>query len=471
MENAALKVLKNIDINSIESICIVCSKGNNGGDGFALARQLFVLGKRVECFLIGSEEGMSKDCQINYEIIQKLGITSYNLESDKDTEKLIKSLNSSEIVIDAIFGTGLVRKIEGIYDTVITLINESNKYILSIDIPSGMNSDTGETLGNSIKADTTITFQLYKKGFLRYGSDKFTGKVILEEIGIPSSAVEMFHEKEYFVDAAMIKEVIKKRDKYSHKGNFGRVLIIAGSKGYSGAAYISTTAAVKSGAGLVTLACAEDIQGSLCNRLTEAMTSVYSDEERLNELIDKSDAIAIGPGMGNCGGTLKILEKVLNRASCPVVIDADGLNVLEKHMDLIQNRKFPLVLTPHPGELSRLTGYSTEYIIGNRLEVAGEFAKKHKVTLLLKGYNTIVADMDRLYVNSTGNSAMASGGMGDCLTGILTSLIGQGYEGTTAAYVAAYIHGYSGDKLSERQFSVNASELMEYLPYAIKELQ
>ena len=428
MENAALKVLKNIDINSIESFCVVCSKGNNGGDGFALARHLFVQGKSVECFLIGSQEGMSKDCQINYKIIQELGITCYNIESENDTEILIKSLNSSQMVIDAIFGTGLVRKVEGIYDMVITLINKSNKYVLSIDIPSGMDSDTGEILGNCIEANTTITFQLYKKGFLRYGSDRFTGKIILEEIGIPNSVVEMFHEKEYFVDAAMIKEVIKKRDKYSHKGNFGRVLIIAGSKGYSGAAYISTTAAVRSGAGLVTLSCAEDIQDSLCTRLTEAMTSVYNDQERLNELIDKSDAIAIGPGMGNCSGTLKILENVLNRASCPVLIDADGLNVLEKHMDLIQNRKFPLILTPHPGELSRLTGYSTEYIIENRIEVAGEFAKKHKVTLLLKGYNTIVTDQDRLYVNSTGNSSMASGGMGDCLTGILTALIGQGYE-------------------------------------------
>lgn len=471
MENAALKVLKNIDLNSLNSFCIVCSKGNNGGDGFALARHLFVLGKKVECFLIGSEEGMSRECKINYKIVQELGITSYNIESIKDTESLKECLNTSDMVVDAIFGTGLVRKIEGIYDTVITLINESNKYVLSIDIPSGMDSDTGKILGNCIEADTTITFQLYKKGFLRYGTDRHTGEIILEEIGIPPVAVEIFHEKEYFVDAPMISQVIKKRDKFYHKGNFGRILIIAGSKGYSGAAYISTEAAVRSGAGLVTLSCAEGIQDILCSRLTEAMTSVYSDQERLNELIDKSDAIAIGPGMGNCEVTLKILQNVLSRASCPVVIDADGLNVLENNMDLLQNRKCTLVLTPHPGEMSRLTGYTTEYIIENRVEVAREFAKKHKVTLLLKGWNTIIADEYSLYVNSTGNSSMASGGMGDCLTGILAAFIGQGYECTTAAYLSAYIHGYAGDKLSESQFSVNADQLINYIPYAIKELQ
>lgn len=471
MENAALKVLKNIDVNSIDSFCIVCSKGNNGGDGFALARHLFVLGKKVECFLIGSEEGMSKDCKINYKIAQNLGIRNYKIESIKDIESLSNSLNNSQMVVDAIFGTGLVRKTEGIYDTVITLINESNKYVLSIDIPSGLDCDTGNILGNCIEADSTITFQLYKKGFLHYGANRFTGKVILEEIGIPSNAVELFHEKEYFVDEPMIREIIKKRDKYSHKGDFGRVLIIAGSKGYSGAAYISTEAAVRSGAGLVTLSCTEDIQDILCSRLTEAMTTVSSDRERLNELIDKSNAIALGPGMGNCPETLWILKNVLARAHCPVVIDADGLNVLENNMDLLQDRKCPMVLTPHPGEMSRLTGYVADYIIENRMEVALEFAKKHNVTVLLKGYNTIITDGNKLYVNSTGNSSMASGGMGDCLTGIIAAFIGQGYECTTAAYLAAFIHGYAGEKLSKDLFCVNAGQVIEYLPYAIKELQ
>jgi hydroxyethylthiazole kinase-like uncharacterized protein yjeF len=467
MENAALKVLKNIDFNSSDSFCVVCSKGNNGGDGFAVARHLYVLGKDVEVFLIGIEEGMSSDCRINYEAALAVGIKMFEIKSDKDMDSLKSSLLSSQVVVDAIFGTGLVRKIEGIYDKVITLINESKKHVIAIDIPSGMDCDTGNVLGNCIKADSTVTFQLFKKGFFKYGADEYTGKVILEEIGIPPAAVEKFHEKEYFLDVSMIRKIIKKRDKYSHKGNFGRVLIISGSKGYSGAAYISTQSAVRSGAGLVTLSCHEDIQDILCSKLTEAMTSVYSDRDSLNELIDKSDAIAIGPGMGNSAETRSVLKNVLSRAHCPVVIDADGINVLENNVDLLLERKCPVILTPHPGEMSRLAGYGTDYIIENRMEVAREFAEKHNLTVLLKGYNTIITNGDKLYVNSTGNSSMASGGMGDCLTGIIVSFIAQGYETTTAAYLAAFIHGYAGEKLSENMSCVNAEHLIEYLPYII----
>jgi len=471
MENAALKVIKNIDDNSNKKFCIVCSKGNNGGDGFAIARHLFVMGMDAEVFLIGSEEGMSSDCKVNYEAARNIGIKIYNIKCNQDINNLKNSVLKSDMVLDAIFGTGLTRSIEGIYAAAINTINENKKFTLSIDVPSGMDSDTGNILSNCIEADLTVTFQLYKKGFLNYGARKYTGEVILEEIGIPAAAVEKFHENEFFVDKTMIKCIMKKRDKYSHKGKFGRVLIISGSKEYTGAAFISTESAVRSGAGLVTLCCHEDIQDILCSKLTEAMTSSYNDVNRLNELIHISDAIAIGPGMGNNSKTFEILKNVLSRAKCPVIIDADGINVLQKHLDLLRDRKCEVILTPHFGEMSRITGYDIDYIALNRIEVAKDFAKKYGVTILLKGYNTIITDGCKLYVNSTGNSAMASGGMGDSLTGIIASYVGQGYEITTAAYVSAFIHGFIGEKLSEKMFCVNASHIIENLPYVIKELQ
>jgi NAD(P)H-hydrate epimerase len=208
----------------------------------------------------------------------------------------------------------------------------------------------------------------------------------------------------------------------------------------------------------------------LSQRVTEAMTTSFEEDEKLNGHIRRSDAIAIGPGMGNRSETLELMRNVLGNAECPLVIDADGLNVLENNLELLDSRQCEAVITPHPGEMARLTGYDTEYIEENRREVAMDFARKHGVTVLLKGYRTIITDGKQLYYNSTGNSAMASGGMGDCLTGMIASFIGQGYDVLTAACLGAFIHGYAGDVLSEEMYSVSATHVIEKIPYAIKEI-
>ena len=470
MENAALKVIKNISEEN-KSFVIVCGSGNNGGDGFSVARHLLNREKCVEVFSIGSEKNMSSDTKVNLNIIRNMGVKIIKVSNNDDLDILRESIINCEITIDAIFGTGISREVEGIYSLAITIINENSKYILSIDVPSGFECNSGKVMGNCIKSNKTVTFELYKKGFIGYDTDSLTGEIVIERIGIPRNVVDKFHENEYIMDSDLIKKLIKKRNKYSHKGDYGRTLILAGSPGFTGAAYISTQAAVRSGAGLVTLCCDSSIQNVLSGKLVEAMTASTNDEKRLDSLIMNSNCIAIGPGLGNNPGTLKLLGKVLLNSKCPVVIDSDGLNVLEGNLEMLKNRKCQIVLTPHMGEMARISGLSIEEINENKIDIAKEFAKKYDVVLLLKGFNTIITDGKTLQINPTGSSAMASGGMGDCLTGIIASFISQGYDTLTAACASAYVHGYCGDKLSNKMFCVNANHVLEALPTIIKQIQ
>lgn len=515
MENAAAKVVENINTSKFRSFVIVCGTGNNGGDGFAVGRQLFSQGCKIRFFLLGSPENMSALCRVNYEIIKSLideasAKNSYkNIsfdtnnrlnvsiiynerddseveadnevevevnaeveakeEADKDFEELREAVRNCDAVIDGIFGTGLVRELKGIYFEAVSIINSESKYTIAIDVPSGLDSDGGRVMGSCIDASKTITFLMFKKGFLNYNAEKFTGEVVVSNIGIPEFVLDKFNDKMYFTTRESVKANLKPREKFSHKGDFGRVAVIAGSEGFTGAAYLSSASAVRSGAGLVTLCCDESLQGVLSSKTEEAMT-VSIQNENFHSVIKKSNSIAFGPGLGNNVASRVLLSRVLTLAACPVVIDADGLNVLQGNLGILKLAEFMLVLTPHPGEFSRLSGLTMEAIEKDRIKAATDFAKKHRIILLLKGYNTIITDGETVYVNPTGSSAMASGGMGDTLTGIIASFIGQGLKPFQAAFSAAYIHGYCGDRLAETRFSVNASELLRELPAAIKEV-
>ncbi|MCT8976433.1 NAD(P)H-hydrate dehydratase [Clostridium sp. CX1] len=468
MENAALKVINNLDLNKFSSFCIVCAKGNNGGDGFAVARHLHILNKKVEVFLVGGKSGMTSDCKTNYDILKKIGVNIVKVDNIEDINELRDSVQRSEVTVDAIFGTGLSRNVEGIFDSVISIINENSNHVVAIDVPSGFDANTGKLLGNCIRANITVSFQLYKQGFLSYGTDELTGNIVIEDIGIPDIAVNKFHNNEFIMDEHMIRSNIKIRDKYSYKGDYGRILVVAGSKGYTGAAYICTQGAVRSGAGLVTLCCREEIQSMLSSKLTEAMTISISEKMKVQELIEKSDVIAMGPGMGKDETTLSLVKQVISSSEKSIVIDADGLNVLEDRVDILKDKKCNILITPHLGEMARLTGLSIDYIKENRLEVAKKFAQKNDVIVLLKGYNSIITDGKITVINPTGNSAMASGGMGDCLTGMIASLIGQGYKPMKAAYISAFIHGYCGEELSKKMFCVSASDILENMPVIFK---
>lgn len=471
MENAALKLFKYLNTDEYECITIVCGNGNNGGDGLALARLLISVDKKIKIFLINSSKKLSNDCKLNFDILIKMGIDINLIKDKEDLTYLKNSISSSNVLIDGIFGTGLSRNITGIYTDVIESINKYAKYIISIDVPSGFNSDTGNIMGVAVRADETITFQLYKSGFLNYESKKYTGKIILEELNIPKIILEKNHKNIFMSSYDLVKSNIPLRNKYNHKGDFGKVLIFAGSRGFTGSAFICTESAVKTGSGLITLACHKDIENILCEKLTEAMVTNYSRFNNYKKVLATSNAIAFGPGIGNTEETLKLLINILSNYKNPLVIDADGINILKDNLYLLDGISNKIVLTPHVAEMSRISGYTIEYINNNRLNVAIEFAKKHKVIILLKGFYTIITDGDITYVNPTGNSAMASGGMGDCLTGIITSLIGQKVEPLMACVVGAYIHGYIGNILSENMYCVNATHIIEKIPYILKEMQ
>lgn len=470
MENAAVKVLNNLNLQNNESFVLVCGLGNNGGDGFAVARHLFALDKKVQVFFIGKLEKMSESCSANYKILRNMGVKVSNIITSEDIEDFKLGVISADVVIDGMLGTGLKRKITGIYEIVISIINENAKNIVSIDVPTGIDSNTGDVLGTSIISDKTITFQMYKQGFFKYGSRNYTGEVIVENIGVPQNVIDKFVAEQVILDKKFIRSNIKPRGKYEHKGDFGRVLIFAGTYDYAGAAYICTEGAVKSGAGLVTLCCPKDILEILRGKLTEAMTVSPENKEKVNGLLQKTNVATLGPGMGNTDETFKLIKEVLKKAQCPIVLDADAINAVSKDLTILSNKNNKIVLTPHLGEMARLTGFSIEYISNNRITVAKEFARKHGVILLLKGYNTVITDGEAVYINPTGNSAMASGGMGDCLTGIISALIAQGLEPIKAASAGAYIHGACGEKLSEKMFSVNVTELLKEIPYVIKKI-
>ena len=475
MENAAISFEKHIDENE-DNFLIICGKGNNGGDGYAIARQLFSKGKNVKIFCI-SNENMSNDCMINYKICKNMGIKIFY-----EIEELDKLLLDCNVVIEGIFGTGLNSEIKGIYREIIEKINtaSNNKAIYSIDIPSGINGDNGEIMGISVKADITISFVTYKKGFLNSKIKDYLGKVIIENIGLNETNINHL-VKEYYLTPDMVKSFHIKRNEDSHKGDFGKVLIFAGSSGFYGAGNIVAKSCVRTGAGLTTIITDKN-NFSLNMFVPEAMSfpinfeNVEVNFEKLENEILNSDVIAIGPGIGKSQQTFSIFEKLINieknnkGSTIKLVLDADALNLLAENRELFEKIRNRSVLTPHLVEFSRLTGFSPEVINKNKFEIAKEFSKKYGIILLLKGKNTIITNGEELFANSTGNSHMANGGMGDCLTGIICSLAGQKYDLMKSANIGAYLHGKIADELVRRQYTVNATDVIDNISKYMNEI-
>jgi len=475
MENAAISFVKHIDENE-NNFLIICGKGNNGGDGYAIARQLFSKGKNVKIFCI-SNENMSNDCMVNYKICKNMGIKIFY-----EIEELDKLLLDCNVVIEGIFGTGLNSEIKGIYREIIEKINtaSNNKAIYSIDIPSGINGDTGEIMGISVKADITISFVTYKKGFLNSKIKDYLGKVIIENIGLNETNINHL-VKEYYLTPDMVKSFHIKRNEDSHKGDFGKVLIFAGSSGFYGAGNIVAKSCVRTGAGLTTVITDKN-NFSLNVFVPEAMSfpinfdNINENLEKLENEISNCDIIAIGPGIGKSQQAFSIFEKLIsidknNKGNTiKLILDADALNLLAENRELFEKIRNRSVLTPHLVEFSRLTGFSSEVINKNKFEIAKEFSKKYGIILLLKGKNTIITNGEELFANSTGNSHMANGGMGDCLTGIICSLAGQKYDLMQSAGIGAYLHGKIADELVKRQYIVNATDVIDNISIFMNEI-
>lgn len=478
MENAAIACVKELQKDfdlTKKSVAVFCGKGNNGGDGFAIARHLYNLGAEICVYLVCSN-GFSGDALTNFEIIKKMNV---NIETVTDTENLRYIIKSYDIIVDAIFGTGIHGAVRGIAYDVIEAINENAEYVLSVDIPSGIDADSGEICGVCIKADKTVTFAAYKIGMLMFPAADCVGNVVVADISIPEYILEGENLTVTVTDDKFVRENFPKRTNNSQKGDYGKVLVIAGSKGMTGAAYLAAQTAVAAGSGLVFLAVPECVNGILEAKTTEAMTipldsedghlSVYAVDSILRR-IDGADAVLIGPGLGRSEDIREILAAVLEYSKVPVVIDADGINAAAADMEMLSKSSCGLVFTPHAVEMSRLTGLEKDYIEENRLLASREFSEEYGAAVILKGHRTVVTAPDGAqYINTTGNSGLATGGSGDVLAGLTVSLIARGIDETKAAAMAVYIHGRAGDIAAAElgEDSVTASAVMNAIPHAL----
>ena len=460
MENAAKEVTDRV-LNLGNKFIIFCGSGNNGGDGLAIARKLLLENKDVYIVIVSEKDNYSKDFLVNYKILMKLTTNILYLKDTKDIEKLNEVLNRYEIVLDCIFGVGLNRVLDEFYIKIINFINEKSKFIISVDVPSGLNVNNGEVMGASIVANITYSFEVIKRGFIEYKALKYLGNLEILNIGIPEFVKKMNSERVFILDREEYGRLLKKRSAYGHKGNYGKVAILAGSEGYTGAAFIATEACVRAGAGLTTLVSTKYVQDKLSSKLVEAMITNIDSKDRLKELFEKVNVVTIGPGIDNEKRYKELLINLIRYKNKLFVIDAGAFNLIKDNKEIMDGLKGRAIFTPHPGEMARLIDKSIDYVEDNRIDVASKFAKENEVIVLLKGYNTIITNGDDIYINRTGNSKMASGGMGDCLTGVISALLAQGHSLIDSSLLGAYIHGLAGGLASADKYSTVASEVIE----------
>jgi hydroxyethylthiazole kinase-like uncharacterized protein yjeF len=471
MENAAIGIFGEL-VDKGESFLILCGKGNNGGDALALSRHLFLRGKKVKVYIISKDENYTDDFRLNLNIVKNL-INKKELlfikSEDDINESIISNFKNYDVIIDGIFGVGLNKDLTGIFKQVIEYINIYGKFVISIDIPSGLDCDLGIERGTAVHADITYTFEVIKKGFLNYKAIDFTGDIKILKIGVPEQVKRINSGNFYILEKEEYKQLLSKRKVYGHKGSYGRALVIAGRVGFTGAAFITTECTVRAGAGLTTLICNKEVQTALSSRLIEAMTLTW-DNSNIIDNIKSASSIAFGPGIGTGCKEEALLEEVINNSKCPVVIDADGITLIGKNKSLLYKLKGRAIITPHPGEMARFLGTTVEDVESNRTSVAKEVAKKYGIVVLLKGYNTVISNGKDVYINPTGNSKMASGGMGDALTGIINAFLSQGVELEQAALAGAYIHGKIADRLGTQVYIVNARDIINELPREINSI-
>lgn len=483
MENAGIKVYNSV--TSIEGwkekrICIIAGCGNNGGDGFAAARHIYSENKNLAVYTTAAENSFKGDALINYNIIRNMGIDITHISSGKGIDLLVEDLKSSGIVVDGLFGTGLQREVTGLYAEIIDAVNRYGKFVLSIDIPSGIDADSGKVLGIGVRADCTVTFAAPKTGLYLYPGADYAGRIFIEDISIPKKLIEDQYSAINILTHEDVTKTFKKRKKDSNKGTYGRAFIAAGSKDMPGAAVMCIKAALKCGAGIVEAGVPRAIQNIVASSVPEAIIRGVDDEmgcfyegswENIHDCINKSDAFAVGPGLSTSDGILDLMKNIISNSDVPCVIDADGLNVLSLHTEMLYNARSRIILTPHPGEMARLTGMTTEKVQEDRIGCALGFSKKYNVIVVLKGANTVIASPDGpVFINTTGNPGMAKGGSGDVLTGMIAAFLAQGIEPLEAAKAAVFVHGLAGDMAENAlgEYGMGACDIIEYIPYAIR---
>ena len=477
MENAAGHIAETVAEHCSPGegkICAVCGSGNNGGDGACAAWMLKNRGYDAAVVLVGSREKFTPDM---LEMISRCEAVGVNIISYPDGGE--KCIMDSAVIIDAMFGVGLNSSLREPAASAARVINESKAFVIAADIPSGVDADSGRVLGSGVKADVTVTFSMAKPGHMIGEGAVLTGKLLIRDIGIPEQAVEGESFPYSAFDEEDLDRLIPVRKAISHKGDYGKVLLICGSEGYTGAASMAAQAAMRTGSGLVTLCVPRCVYPIVAGRNMEVMVHPLADKngkishECIPFILEKmsgADVIVIGPGLGRGAEVDEVVKAVLIGAEVPVVLDADGLNSLAENIDVLKQVSAPVVITPHEGEFRRLGGKTED----GRLENALAFAREHGCITVLKGSRTVTAMPDgRAFVNTTGNPGMAKGGSGDVLTGVIASLIGQKLPTEEAAAAAQYIHGKAGDICADElgQYSMLPTDMINAIPKVLRKYQ
>lgn len=459
-----------------QKVVIFCGKGNNGGDGFGAARWLESFGVKTRVYLAGASlEEIAGDAAVELAMLQRAGVKIEVLTDDDDFLLAELACAKAGVIVDALLGTGFKGELRDVYALSCRLINESERPVVAVDIPTGVDADNGSICKDAVKASVTITMELPKVGLFLYPAVDYVGELYAANIGMPQKLVADCPSKKFLVDEAMVQSLLPLRAGNAHKGDAGKVLVFAGSPGFTGAAALCSNAAVRSGAGLVSLLTPLSSRDVLAVKLTEVM--VHGLLERMpgvlgggaaSDVVAKAanaDVLAIGPGLGTSESTMEAVRTVLEQIQIPTVIDADALTALKDNLELLQKMEAPKVLTPHVGEMARLTGLSVEEIDKNRVELAAKYAAEWNAVVVLKGAPTVVGCPDgTVYINSSGCSAMATGGSGDVLTGMIAALAGQGISLSEASVCAVYLHGKAGEAAAEKYTAFGAGQLVDFLP-------
>lgn len=481
MENAALAVaevcFKKLKKLKKNTALIVAGKGNNAGDGFAVARILYNKGIYIEVVLAEPIEKIQSDALIQLKIIQNIGIPIYTIENFPAV------LKEFPLVIDALLGTGLIGEVRNPICNIIDTINQSGKYIISIDIPSGIDGETGKILKTAVKANETVTFALPKLGLLLYPAVEYVGKLHIADISIPEKAVKQMKMNQNMLTRKEAIQLLPKRISRSNKGTYGKLFIIAGSKNMTGAAVLACKSAYKIGTGLVYSCIPKKIM-KIIQTLVPAAVEVPLEEEYgkvcgyafddLEEKLKKATAVVLGCGLGTGEEVTEFVIRVLENITCPIVLDADGLNAITKNMEIFDKMKIMPIVTPHIGEMSRLIRKTTTEILDDIVSTAKEFAQKYHAITILKDAHTVIASPEgQIFINTTGNEAMAKGGSGDVLSGIIGGLLAQGCKPFDAAVLGVYIHGLAGDIAVKKfgKYGLMPEELADTIPKVIKYLE
>ena len=464
-------------------IGVVAGRGNNGGDGFVMARYLAQKGMRVTVYLLTESQNVTGDAAANLRLLLPLNIPVIEMPDPESFSAHQTEMRHEAIWIDAILGTGLRSDVKGFFKEVIDFLNQSGRPVFAVDIPSGLNSDTGRPCGTCIRADATATFAFGKTGHFILPGAEYTGTLKIVDIGVPPFIADSVKPQQYLLTPGLIRSAFQARSLDIHKGYTGHLLVIAGSPGKTGAAAMTAMSAMRAGAGLVTIGIPASLNPILEIQVTEAMTEPLPETKesvlgeasfnRIMALLADKRCLAIGPGIGIDPETKTLTQRLIQESNKPMVIDADGLNCLIGNNEILKDLEKPAVLTPHPGEMARLIGTTAADVQKDRIHCARNFAQQFNVHVVLKGARTVVAHPDgRVFINPTGNPGMASGGMGDVLTGIIAGFIAQNHSPELAAHAGVYLHGAAADALSKNKgpFGYLATDVVKALPEAIKTL-